>query len=290
MSWNQLPKLDLAVCAELDSWFLSFEARMAAARVPEEYWAAKFVECPSVDESLKVRVRGMEPFTYFTLRRKILQEHGPIDPVNYFKREMYRVRGNNAEDVRETLTKLLTLHNRAAQDDGSQGLRERDLCYPFLEAFPSSVQSSLERQLALIFAQEQPFEHLYRLAPSKKVAVEECQVAEEYLTEQTGLEDSQGAHNELADALALVLQQVRRSQPRTQDRKRRRVAPKSQPLSKGNSVPLGGERACWGCGGTCMDRVSCPARGKKCSSCRGMGHFARVCRKGTPFQRSPARL
>lgn len=168
VSWSQLPKLEVSVAAELDSWFMSFEARMKAARVNAESWPARFLECPMVDESLKVLVRTLDPLTYDGLRSMILKEHGPVDPVNFFKREMFRVRGNNREDVREALMHILVMHNRAAEAVLSQELSRNDLCYPFMEAFPVEVRRSLEQQLALVFAQDDPFEHLFRLSPSKQ--------------------------------------------------------------------------------------------------------------------------
>lgn len=292
VSWNQLPKLDLAQTAEIDSWFLSFEARMTAARVPEEHWGAKFLECPSVDESLKVRARNVEPFTFFSLRRTILKEHGPIDPVNFFKRELYRVRGTNAEDIREALMKLLTLHNRAARDEGSQQLQERDLCYPFVEALSPTIRAQLERQFALIFAQDHPFEHLYRLAPSKRQVLEECHLVEEMDT-RADVEDAGGQEADLAEAVALVLQHVRRTQgPKSDTRKRGRF---QSTIPNSNQVPVNNTRRvltsgnCEGCGGSCADRSRCPSSGMRCSACGVLGHFARVCRKTRPFGRSPAR-
>lgn len=290
VSWTQLPRLDLSQTADIDNWFMSFEARMTAARVPEEHWGAKFLECPSVDESLKVRARGLEPLSFSALRRTILKEHGPIDPVNYFKRELYRVKGTNAEDIRESLMKLLTLHNRAARDDGSQLLQERDLCYPFIEALPQAAKSHLERQFALIFAQAHPFEHLYLQAPSKR-HVEEC-----HLTQAVEAVDNEApdtiSNPELAEAVALVLQHARRSQPSRPDSRKRGRFQASTP--NGNRTPLSSRTvispgSCAGCGGHCTERSKCPAASKQCSACGLTGHFARVCRKSHPFLRSPAK-
>lgn len=296
VSWNQLPRLDLSLSAEIDIWFLSFEARMTAARLPEDHWAAKFLECPSVDESLKIRARDLDPFTFAKLRRTILNEHGPIDPVNFYTRELYRTQGSNAEDVRETLMKLFTLLNRAARDRGAQQLRERDLCYPFLEAFPPNVRAPLERQLALVFAQMHPFEHLYRLAPSKRDVQEECHLATHpFVPEEETM--SPTIRGQIVEAVTLALQQVGNGRP--EDRKRRRpfrpgsttnanstaITPFRRPASGG--IP---SRQCLGCGGACIDRTACPAVGKSCLKCGIVGHFARVCRKGGPFQQGPARI
>lgn len=265
VSWSQFPRLDLTLSTEIDTWFLSFEARMKAARVPEEKWASKFIECPFVEERVKVRMRDLEPFAYFHIRQRILSEHGPIDPVNFFKREIYRTRGDNAEDVREALMKLLTLHNRAALDDGVEPLKEQDLCYPFLEAFPAHTRAALERQLALVFAQDNPFEHLYRLAPIKQRGeVEACQIA----TDESG-----GLQRSVTDILALALQKTQGQWDRS---KRCRV---DSLRSTGDSHKAI-RSPCRNCGRECSNLPRCPAANKKCFSCGEQGHLERTCQRG----------
>lgn len=289
VSWNQLPRLDLAQSAEIDTWFLSYEARMTAARVPEEAWASRFLECPSVDESLKVRARDLVPLTYRQLRGTLLAEHGPIDPVNFYKRELYRVQGGNREDVRESLMKLLTLHNRAARDDEQPYLRERDLCYPFVEAFPSNIRVELEQKLALVFAQINPFEQLFRLAPSKnQIAREELNCVSEVRRQvEENRSPSSSGSGDLQEAIVLALQTFKRSQ----ENQSRSPAKKRRTFPNGNLTPLELRGSCRGCGGDCRSRESCPARSRTCNSCGKIGHYANVCfRKKTPFQERPASI
>ena len=52
VSWAGVPKLDFSQPEENESWFLSFEARMQAARVEEANWLSRFLECPEVNESV----------------------------------------------------------------------------------------------------------------------------------------------------------------------------------------------------------------------------------------------
>ena len=53
MSWRDMPKLDLAKPGEVDHWFLGFEVKLRAARIPEDRWAEKFEECPGVPPTAK---------------------------------------------------------------------------------------------------------------------------------------------------------------------------------------------------------------------------------------------
>ena len=48
------------------------------------------------------------------------------------------------------------------------------------------------------------------------------------------------------------------------------------------------QRKCQGCGGSCIDRRQCKARGQTCYKCKQLDHFASVCRSGIrtqPFSR-----
>lgn len=285
VSWAQLPRLDLACASELDTWFISFEARMKAARVAEENWPARLLECPMVEESTKVHVRELEPFTYAALRQLILKEHGPVDPINFFKREMYRVRGDKREDVREMLMHILIKHNRAARAAGIQEMQDRDLCYPFIDAFPVDVRKALEQKLALVFAQEEPFEHVFRLAPSK-------QDADQVLVADTrDALDSNTRRQEIEDAVALAIQAATQnfSQPPWKRRLNSLTRPGTAKFVRGTPTGTFGYR-CAGCGSdACQDRQHCPARTAVCFGCNKVGHFRKVCRgaQKPPFQNGP---
>lgn len=305
VNWGQLPKLDLSNGAELDSWFLSFEARMTAARILEENWPLRFLECPMVEEDIKVRVRLLLPGTYQEVRRTLLKEHGPIDPVNYFRLELYRVRGSHREEVREALMKILTKLNRAADDDRREKLLPQDLCYPFMNAFPSSVKAALERQFALAFAQVDPFEHLFRLAPSKQsvsadlhvLGVEEEASSSRSVVESCTYEDEADPG---CDGCCCYLQQRQPQSPNPGQRRpaKRRFATGTSSLN--TKTPRVEQGPCQRCGFTSHPDRGCPAIGKTCSVCGFQGHFARACRKRQqtqvassksqgPFPKRPAR-
>lgn len=308
VNWGQLPKLDLSNGSELDSWFLSFEARMTAARILEENWPLRFLECPMVDEDIKVRVRLLLPGTYQEVRRTLLKEHGPIDPVNFFRLELYRVRGNSREEVREALMKILTKLNRAADDDRREQLLPRDLCYPFMNAFPQGVKAALERQFALAFAQADPFEHLFRLAPSKQSISADLHLLEaegQVLPSRSVVASTD--YEEEAEAVGneccCYLQQRQQQQPpnpsQRRPAKRRFVTP--APSSNSNAkTPRTEQGPCQRCGYAAHPDRACPAIGKECAACGIQGHFAQACRKRQqpqgstswqqgPFPKRPAR-
>lgn len=299
VNWGQLPKLDLSEGAELDSWFLSFEARMTAARILEENWPLRFLECPMVDEDIKVRVRLLLPGTYQEVRRTLLKEHGPIDPVNFFKLELHRTRGNNREDVREALMKILTKLNRAADDDRREKLLPQDLCYPFMNAFPQGVKASLERQFALAFAQADPFEHLFRLAPSKQSVSADLNLmgTEEQTLSARRAMTSRIVSEENDQGQCCCYMQSRPQQQAGVVQQRRPGKRKFLPMVA-SSETVSKRAPCQRCGyGQHPDRP-CPAIGKTCSVCGGLGHFAQACWNKTgmqsakqqgPFQERPAR-
>ena len=260
VSWSNFPKLDLSEADKLESWFLSFEARMQAARAPEENWMARFLECPEIDESVKARVRSFEVTTYQELRLTLLKEHGPIDPINYYRRAMYRVKGVSREEIREQLIDLFIKHNRACFDEGREALRLKDLCYPFINAFSATIRHDLEQKLALVFAQVEPFEHLFRMAPSKQDVTE---------------------INFMQSNVGPVATSSQRQSNRVVSFKRFR--------QNGNNLS-NKQRSCLGCGGLCKDRNNCPAQALKCFNCNRMGHIKKVCSspsRSNPF-RNPA--
>ena len=60
---------------ELDYWFIALEGRLKAAQFPTTRWAEKFVECPKVDEAIKMRIRDLTTPDYALIRTTILREH-----------------------------------------------------------------------------------------------------------------------------------------------------------------------------------------------------------------------
>ena len=269
INWSQMPKLDLARPGELDFWFISLEGRLRAAQVPEPHWAEKVMECPGVDESIKMRIRQLPSMEYGLIRQSILKEHGPIDPMGFFLRAIHRVKGTYREEIREQLTRLLTVYNRAAADDERSGLTQRDLCYPFLDAFPATVGRQLEQQLALVFVQDDPFEHLFRLSPARPAepaALNYTAPASDFSPYDMGPQRTiptgpkrRAAEPSVAAALMALTERMDRMDSR---------APKQRRMT--------GD--CRGCGGHCANRANdCPAYGRTCFGCNRVGHFANVC-------------
>ena len=269
INWSQMPKLDLARPGELDYWFLSLEGRLRAAQVPESHWAEKVMECPGVEESVKMRIRQLPSMDYALIRQAILKEHGPIDPMGFFLRAIYRVKGTYREDVREQLTRLLTVFNRAAADEERPGLTQRDLCYPFLESFPAPVGRLLEQQLALVFVQDDPFEHLFRLSPARPVGeltplnytapISTPSPVDAGSRIPSTAPKRKTAEPSVTAALLAITDRLDRMDSR---------APKQRRM----------DGPCRGCGGHCANRATdCPAYTRTCFNCNKLGHFAPVC-------------
>ena len=170
VSWNDLPKLDTSRAGQIDAWFMAFEQRLTAGLIPRERWAEKFSECPLVARTVKMALGVDNLVNYDLIRSSILTNHGPTRATSYFLKIMHEVRGHYREDVREKLLQLQALYNRAATDEGKTDLVTKDLCYAFIAAFPKETADHLERQLALVFTQDDPFEHLFKQAPSLPTA------------------------------------------------------------------------------------------------------------------------
>ena len=166
-SWTDLPDLDVSRADKVDEWFLAFESRMKARTVEEARWLEKFDECPRVPREVKSRIAGEEGIaTYEQLRLLVLKVYGPLDPVGYFRAQMYKVGGTHREEIRSRLQRLLTLHNRAAKDNGRAEFGDSDLIYPFVQAFPPEQSARLQETMAFAYATPDPFDTLYRTAPS----------------------------------------------------------------------------------------------------------------------------
>src|SRR5690625_4903332 len=115
LQWGDLPPFP-GRCDRLDAWFQSLEAKLKAARVPEDRWAEKFMECPHVGDELKRRVTAGELPSYDKIRRQCLELYGPPLPIGYFRHRMFSIRGSTREEVLPPLEDALALHNRAARD------------------------------------------------------------------------------------------------------------------------------------------------------------------------------
>lgn len=259
--WDNFPMLSLAKAAEIDAWFLSFETRMTAAQIPETSWADLFLQCPAVDEALKARVSSVEPLTYRGIRALILKDHGPVDPVNYYRAEMAKFRGGDRSVIRKKLTELLTLHNRVAKDQSREIMHVNDLCYPFCSAFPPATQQTLLKLMAIAFQFPDPFEVLYKQAPD---------------ADQSQCTSAYGEVNYISASGTMHSSGQRGSEKRPAPWGERRSPPQQRIRT-----------ACIGCGGQCVDRTKCPAWGKTCRRCGVRNHFESACfRRGPPSQRN----
>lgn len=301
VNWTNMPKLDLSTGAEIDNWFISFEARMAAAHAVEENWASRFIECPFVDESIKAKARSIEPMTYRMIRAVLLGEHGPVDPVNFYRRELYKVRGTSREEVREKLVMIQTIHNRAAEDEAKQKLVDRDLCYPFINSFPVEIREELEQKLALVFAQKEPFEQLFRLAPTRvKSTSEELNIMAD-TPEKKRPQETTGVTDKLREEMGMVLKEILDQRPSKRFKNNngnnnnrangsngnRGNNPNFQKIGSRQQQQQNRNRRCFRCGSQqCMNNAQCPARNVTCYNCNRIGHYSKAC-KG-PFRNAPA--
>jgi hypothetical protein len=147
LSWTDFPKWP-GKCDRVDAWFQSLEAKLKAARIPEEKWASKLMECPKMGDELKRRLAGLEDPSYGGIRKYCLGTYGPVDPVGYFRSQIYSVKGTTREEVMEKLEDARALHNRAARLAGKHEWEDEDLLYPFVNAFPEAVATKLRQEMA----------------------------------------------------------------------------------------------------------------------------------------------
>jgi hypothetical protein len=147
-------------------WFQAFEAKMAAAGENRDVWGARFEQCPHVPAEVKTMYATDLVGGYPTHRRRILEAHGPLEPLGYYRDQLHQVRGASAPSIRTQLRRLLGLYNWALVDLGAPlaRLMQRDLVYPFLRAVPEAVRSRLMDGLKLALQQAHPLEVIYRAA------------------------------------------------------------------------------------------------------------------------------
>ena len=278
-SWTDLAMLDLSKPDTIDAWFVAFEQKVRAARVVETRWAEKFNECPRVPQGVKSRIPTDSADEYKKLRLAMLKEYGPLNPVGYFRAQLYAVKGATRDVVRRRLEELLTLYNRAAADHNGPEFTKMDLIYPFIQAFPPAITADLQRDLGFALGQVDPLEQLFHRAPVGPVGSLQVEKQAE----------------EASTLLAVA-------RPSGSGKKRQRVEVESSGPTTSELAAAITEmsrsigklaRRCSGCGGQCEEKEQCPAFGKACHNCGGRDHFASACRsrnqRAGGFQRSQQR-
>lgn len=277
VTWGDLPTLDLSKEGEVDAWFLAFENKMRASGVPERQWHTKLEACPRFPQELKSKFTPLELGAYPLMRQRVLQTHGPIVPLPYYRHRIHHVRGEYREPIRRQLDTLLELHNRAARDANVPPYGELDLSYAFVYAFPPAVAARLAPQLAMARLSPEPLEVLYRLAPSENEATQNAvfaAVSQAQVPEASLDEDMEGP------VLAAVSRTRRgkRAAPTLESALAPALAAVAKSLSALAPRPVKRPRGhCRNCGGSCTSRDQCPAQGRECHRCHKMNHYASVC-------------
>lgn len=275
VKWDHMTPLSLARPGDIDKWFVSFEARLRAAQIQEAAWPDLFMQCPVVDEAVKAQI-PLEDLTYVNIRQFILRNHGPTDPVNYYRSELAHVSGGDRVAVRDKLTALLTLHNRAAADVGREPWTTKDLCYSFCHAFPPATRDVLIKQFAIACRLPDTFELLFKQAPEAPAS------------EPHGLNLAPTLEDRIITLLDRSLPSATNAPPRTAPFQRttpgqKRPFPDSR-WASGRRPLQHPRRGCPGCGRECTERTSCPAWGKTCGKCGKTNHFQAVCRSGSQVE------
>ena len=268
MSWVDFPKWP-GKCDRVDAWFQSLEAKFKAARIKEDKWASKLMECPKIGDELKRRLAGLEDPSYEGVRKHCLETYGPVDPVGFFRSQIYSVKGSTREEVLEKLEDARALHNRAARMVGRHEWEDSDLLYPFVNAFPEAVATKLRQEMASASRNGSPLQELVSKAPSVGDAVAEEDKELPLVGQVQGeVQTSKKRKAPQDDPLVAEIRELRKAlKTSTATNGSRPAAP--FPTSR---------RQCSNCGGMCAGSTACPAQGRTCHNCGRMGHLRRVCR------------
>ena len=282
LQWNDFPKWP-GKCDRIDAWFQNLEAKLKAGRIPEDKWAGKLMECPKIGDELKRRLNGLQDHTYEGIRKHCLAIYGPVDPVGYFRSQIYSVKGTNREDVMEKLEDARALHNRAARmETGRAEWDDRDLLYPFINAFPEEVATKLRQELAGAIRNGNPLQELVSRAPSQADFAAE----EEKVIPLVGQIEGRSQKRTAEDPLVAEIRELKRAFKSSMAANRQRPSQPPQPPTAGRRQPAAGQR-CSKCGGSCAGPADCPAQNRECFKCGKLGHFRSACRDRAPPGRAP---
>lgn len=256
------------LCDRLDAWFAAFERKLKTSKLSEDHWGQRFFECPKVGDELKRVLSDAGRTSYAEIRGFLLDRDGPLDPLGFFRSEIHRVTGTTRREVCSKLTDLLALYNRAARDAGKETWSERDLIYPFINAFPASVGKHIRESLKLALLQPDPFMIIVDRAPETSETPQDEEPA--LLTAVTETRITKRPRPEDADLIASIegLRKDLRTRDQTGPRRTR-------------------ERICIRCGGTPHTAALCPARDRTCRNCQKIGHYASQCRTQTADRDDP---
>jgi hypothetical protein len=83
VDWDGLEEMSLRAPQDPDRWFMAFEARVKAARVPEAEWAPRLASCLKFPAAFKEKFVVQLERSYGELRTAGLRANGPRYPVSY---------------------------------------------------------------------------------------------------------------------------------------------------------------------------------------------------------------
>lgn len=297
VNWANMPQFSTADPGLIDRWFTQFEGRLSGNAVAEHAWLQRWHQCQLVDAKYKEMAiqHAAEIRDYPTLRRYFLDTYGPPFPTDFYKSRMYGLRDSTPVEAKDELDALLTVHNRAARDEGLSPMKPANLVYCYIGALPGALQDRLMEKLPDALDKECPYKYLCSVAATmaRKRTTAYLAVAPE---EESGAEDGntllvRGKSKKQRQFQESLRRQSRPQPPPTRPSqcdleramvslaesvgrltggRRNRFTPQA-PMPTGPTCPTCGRS---GCGGG----TTCPAFGKICNGCGRKGHFRTVCR------------